>query len=409
MSVSSSFGNGQDMDSQRITELGQLLGNALHTAARGRRLKRTERTKLAQYLTGNDLSGYPSRFSEEAKIARAQTMLLGRDLRRAFDRISNSGDLTKSERHELRAWLSGISQSRVRYRLRSGLWIVCAALLAFLAPFFLRPEFRYLNGNPVWIPFIVAVTVLLAALIKDVMMEKNIDITLRHMKWTIEQMTDNLEDFLDENLEPRIRVLNGREGVRRAASKLFEEILTEPGEHPIVMFTGAASLATVKRDEPEDLDESKQSSVEEYNTRLLQLQGASVQVRRYVVLIKSPDFSSRRVKTLEEYSAWLGKQLDLLKENSGYLLVDCYRSQPWGGARSSIITKNGFLDMIGDGESAFLIKGERIAEVLYTKSRKLLDGANQRMYRGGHSDDLCELRDLKAQLDQFLSRNGGGS
>src|SRR6266571_620335 len=85
-----------DLKSEKIRQLGYLFRDALEVAARGKRLDRTNRVALAQYLDGEDwFNKRPSRFSAEAKAGRAQIMLLGRDLRRALDRASRDGLLSK--------------------------------------------------------------------------------------------------------------------------------------------------------------------------------------------------------------------------------------------------------------------------------------------------------------------------
>jgi len=93
-----------------------LLKKALLAASGGQRLNRAESEELKQYLYGEAwFSKRLSRLSEEAKIARAQTMLFGRDLRRSLQRLANEGSFSKEEAKQLKHWLYGIGQSKRRY------------------------------------------------------------------------------------------------------------------------------------------------------------------------------------------------------------------------------------------------------------------------------------------------------
>lgn len=390
---------GDDLNGEKMQQLGYLFRNAIQVAARGQRLGQIDRAALTQYLDGGDwFNKRPSRFSAEAKAARAQIMLLGRDLRRALDRASKDGQLSKEEREKLGRWLSSARMLRVRYQLFRALYLFGYSVLLVLAVIFVRREFHSVNGNPNWIPLLISVGIMTAALLKDIFFGRNVDIALQQIVSTVAKGTDDLEGFLEENMEPRISPLESREQVRRAASKMFEEVIKEDPDKRIVIFMGAASLGTQQDNEPKDLDEDKMSSIEEYNSKLTQMQNAGVSLRRYIALMKkdsSPPY--RKEKTQQEYVGWLAKQIEIVRTNPKYVLVDCPRAQPWGGSRSSIITRKAFLDMVGDGESGFLIKGERIADVLRRSSTKLLDIASQVTYKGGSVEDVQAL--IKRQKD----------
>jgi hypothetical protein len=394
--LSSSFGGSEE----RFAELGFLLKKALIAAAGGHRLSETERSEVSQYMYGEEwFSKRLSRFSEEGKIARAQTLLFGRDLRKALQRLATDGSFSKEERKDLKQWLNGITQAKRRYWWRLLLFFVLyTAGLALVA--FVLMRLRSLNGNPLWMPFIIAIGILLAALAKDFFFERNIDLTLNQIKWAAEKALDDLRDVLEEKLEPSIRVFDSRESVRRAASKMFQDVLKEDREDRIVIFTGAASLGTSKDDEPIDLDDERLTSLDEYKARLLQLQHAGVPVLRYVGLIRS--IEGRRDETIRAYLAWLDSQIELLAGNAHYVLIDCFRAQPWGGSRSSVLTRHGFLDMVGEGEAGFHAQGERIGEVLFESTRQLLNSSAQKQYKGNDAKDREQLIALRERLARSM-------
>lgn len=392
---------------ERATELGYLFRSALEAAARGGKLTNDQRSDLGSYLNGDEwFTKRPSRFSDEARLATAQLLLLGRKLRSALDRASRDGELSKEEQKELQQWLSNARLLRARYQLKRLLYFVTYSGLLIWTLLFFKPGFSLLSENPLWIPFIISVAILTAALAKDIFFERNVSIALRQVVSTVEQGTTSLETFLEENLEPRISALESRERVRRTATRMFDEVIKDEPEKQLVIFMGAASLGTPKKNEPKDLDDEKMGSVEEYNSRLTQMQTAGVSVIRYVALIKSTDPPpARRSSTQLEYVDWLNKQIEILENNANYILVDCHRAQPWGGSRSSIVTKKSFLDLVGDGESGFLIKGERVTELLTASSKKLLDGARQKSYQGKNLGHIKDLKKLRNEMQALIKSN----
>jgi hypothetical protein len=395
--LSSSFAGSEE----RFAELGFLFKKALMAATGAHRLSETERSELYQYLYGEEwFSKRLSRFSEEGKIARAQTLLFGRDLRKALQRLATDGSFSKEERKDLKQWLNGIVQAKRRYWWRLLLFFVLYTAGLTLLAFVLMRLFRSLNGNPLWVPFIITIGILLAALAKDFFFERNVDLTLNQIKWTAEKALDDLRDVIEEKLEPSIRVFDSRENVRRAASKMFQDVLKEDREDRIVIFTGAASLGTSKDEEPIDLDDERLTSLDEYKARLLQLQHAGVPVLRYVGLIRS--IEGRRNETIRAYLTWLDSQIELLAGNAHYVLIDCFRAQPWGGSRSSILTRRGFLDMVGEGEAGFHAHGERLGEVLFESTRQLLNSSAQKQYKGNDPKDREQLIALRDKLARSM-------
>jgi hypothetical protein len=61
--------------------------------------------------------------------------------------------------------------------------------------------------------------------------------------------------------------------------------------------------------------------------------------------------------------------------------------------------------MVGDGDSGFLIKGERIAEVLQRSSSMLLNGANKTLYEGGSIADVNALTIVKEKVREQLKKD----
>jgi hypothetical protein len=375
--------------------LGGLVGRALDAASKGKQLTAKDRRVLSQWLLGEDwFREGTSMGSEEAKIVQAQIMVLGADLRKALVRIGKDGQLSGDERRELRDWLYISRRLQRRVNRRRGIYYLVFCLGVLIATLFIRPHIPVggLTADPTWIPFILAAAILVGAIVKDIYIDRNIDTALSDIKWVSEKTKEDMRDMLEKNLRPRIIPLDTSDKVLKAASDILLEAIEEIRDHRFVIFIGAASLST--KDALEVRDEDKMSPVEEYKSRLLNLEGAKVPVTRYIYLIKPSEFQQRKAETRKEYLKWLDRQITLLKDNSKYVLKDCFRSQPWGGSRSSIITHKAFLDIVGGGQAGFLIKGEEVARTLKESSEKLFESANQHTYKGGEEASISALRSM---------------
>jgi len=337
--------------------------------------------------------------SEEDKIVRAQIMLFDSDLRRALERTAAGGQLTSDDSRNLRQWLQSSRQAKRRYQYRLRLYGIAIFLVSFAAGLLISPRIPIegLKSNRAWIPFFISLAILLVALFKDIFVERNVDSALKEITLQSERTKADIHDILERNLRPRITQLDSREKVLEAASNVLGEALNESGDDRFVVFVGAASLSTQKVTKGED--EYKSSPVEDYKNRLMNLDLAKVNVKRYIDLMTTrKEFGGRRRETLSEYLEWLEKQIDRLNSNPNYYLIDCKRAQPWGGSRSSIITHEAFLDIVGEGESGFLVKGEDIAKIILSSSERLFAPANQHPYYSKDNKTIQLLDDVVKKL-----------
>ena len=221
---------------------------------------------------------------------------------------------------------------------------------------------------------------------------------MREIKWHSEQTKEDIHDVLEKNLRPRVIQLDSREKVLATASRILDDAIKAPTDERFVIFIGAASLCTQKI--VGDADEDTTSPVDEYNNKVMNLDVAKVSVIRYVDLMtKQEEFVGRRSETLNEYLEWLRKQIDRLKSNPNYTLIDCKRAQPWGGSRSSIITHEACLDIVGEGDAGFLVKDDEISRTIRQSSEQLFKPANKHPYYGGDDKTIQLLRDIADKLE----------
>ena len=359
---------------QEFSRLGALIQRAVQAATGGKTLKKQESLELSLWIRGEEWFKRDAFLvSEEEKVVKAQTMLLGRDLRKALRRVANDGQFTKEDRIELGQWLGSISRARGRYRLKLTMYAICAvAVLVALGFLWVLLSVRTkLNDTPTTMPFMAAFAVLSIALIKDIILDRSVETALNEAKATSEKARQDINETIEKNLRPRIIPLDTREKVVKAACDILQEATKETDDNKFVIFVGAASLST---DQMQTADEDSTPSPEaEYRIRLNSLEHNKVSVKRYIALIEDKEIPIRQEDMLKRYEPWLKKQLDLLENNNGYVLKHCLRAQPYEGSRSSIMTNKAVLDIVGYGDSGFLIKDEELARTIRESSEDLFN------------------------------------
>jgi len=334
-----------------------------------------------RWFIGRGLSLDPS------EAADAQILALGRDLRKALERASQGVQLTQQEQQQLQLWLYGKRRLWWRRPAVEVVLLTAAFVFGHLVHLRLIGFEAYL-----WIPLAVALAILVASLVKDFMLEKSLDMSLVEIKAINNTTRDEILQVIEKELRPRIIPLENREKVLRAATQALEEVLTDKTEDQNVIFIGAASLVTLP--DVTGIDADGASPVHRYKQALLDLSVQNVRVTRYITLFREDEFSYKSDETKAKYPQWLAQQIDRLRGNSNYTLIDSPRAVPWGGSRSTIITKTAFLDIVGQGDSGFLIRDEELARILFENSDRLIRAANRdqtKYYGGGDQETVEEL------------------
>lgn len=385
------------------------LRDALLNASRGGTLSDEEREELALvFRDGGKENLFVRRlpkFGEEDRMANAQIIMLGRDLRKALLRASDDGVLSIQSRAQLKNWLDISTKTQRKFFRRRYIFYVGYAItvlvIAFLVVWRLpinglsRIEIGGPGETPIMMMFITCVAVLVAAIFKDLYLDRNIDRGLDDVRVIARRTREDVNDLLETNLQPRITALDSPEKVIRSAIDILQEASQVPKEERFVVFIGAGSLSS----EPDSTaPEDRVSLSEDYKNRLVALDAAKVKVTRYIALFDSKPNPPRKKETVKRYLAWMDKQMAMLASHSHYTLVNSPRAQPWGGSRSSIITSRAYLDIVGEGEAGFLVRGEEIARTLHRSSEKLLSTANNEKPYKGDSESLERLKKKKELL-----------
>lgn|GEM_PF-4321864 len=380
---------------KKVARTAALIKKTKHVV-RGKELNRKEAVELWRWLQGESWFQRLFLLSEEEKIIRAQTMMLGADLRKALERVAKEGQLSREDRIELGQWLGTARRTKRRYRLAWTVWLLLLGVMAFGLGLAI-PSFLHLIGlkdNPLTLPFVVSVVILTVALIKDIILDRTVEAGLREIKAIAEKTKEDTNSTIEKNLRPRIVPLDNREKVVTVACEILKEAAKEQDDNNrFVMFIGAASLST---DQQKGRDEDIKTPETEYQLTLNSLEQNKVRVDRYIALIEEGTIADRQEDILCRYEPWLQKQIDLLDNNRNYVLKNCRRAQPYEGSRSSIITNKAVLDIVGFGDSGFLIKDEEVARAIRVSSERLFTQKAKihASYYGNNPASIKPLRDL---------------
>ncbi len=210
--------------------------------------------------------------------------------------------------------------------------------------------------------FVVAIVVLTASFIQGQLF----DAESRRLK-----IKGDVKLTCEQNIDPYVSVLTNLAEVRSAAANLIVEAVHNM-KAPQIYYFGSASL-TPSEQEFRDASHSENYDISDivlYQNALNDLKASNIKVTRFVRLLENDRFESRDIKARTEYLMWLEYQVGHLKANPNYLLYDCQRAPEWGGPRSSILTNNGMLDIVGDGSAGILLISSRISAVVINESKK---------------------------------------
>lgn len=218
---------------------------------------------------------------------------------------------------------------------------------------------------------ITAVTILVLSVWKDWFIGGTTVKNLDDMKLASKESWLSLTDWIKTHLSPTIISLKDNEDVLKAASEMIDVALKETTEaNKFVIYVGSGDLL---RDPPQSDD--RDSPVTTYQSAIARLRNEGVQTTRYISLLDVADYQRRIPKTQSAYKAWIAKQIGLLEGNPRYIFYDSPRAPKWGSSRSSIFTKRALLDVVGNGLTGVLVRGDQVAQELLRGSQDLFETA----------------------------------
>lgn len=231
-------------------------------------------------------------------------------------------------------------------------------------------EWRHF-GNAAPIMLITAVTIMLVSMFKDRLFDTVTIKNLDEMKHSSRESWEMLTTWITTNLSPTIMSLGSNKDVLRVASDMLNTTLKEPSDpNKFVVYIGSGDLL---RDPPPSDEEN--SPATDYESALARIRNDGVPITRYISLLDKGDYQRRIPKTQAAYRSWLTKQIALLEGNPHYSFYDSPRAPKWGSSRSSMITQRALLDVVGNGLSGVLIRGDQVAEEILKGSKNLFETA----------------------------------
>lgn len=217
---------------------------------------------------------------------------------------------------------------------------------------------------------LTAVVIMIIAGFKDRFFETEAVRTVSKIQLITSESFEDITTWIKKNLTPYITSLD-RDDVLEAAAKLVNSAMKEPVElQKQITFIGSGDLL---KDPPDD--SQTDDALTRYQSAISQVTSNQIHVVRYICLLEEHDFLRRGEETRNDYLRWLEKQISNAERNPNYYVYHCPRAPIWGSSRSSIITERAFVDIVGNGHSGILIRGDQIAQELKKASIDLFNNA----------------------------------
>src|SRR6266404_4556727 len=234
---------------------------------------------------------------------------------------------------------------------------------------------------------ITAVTILVLSMIQHRFFDTVTIKNLEEMKASSKESWNDLTGWIKTHLSPTIISLNDNDDVLNAASDMINAALQEPTQtNKFVDYVGSGDLL---KDPPQSDDGDSAATI--YQSATARLRNDAVRTTRYISLLDTSDYQRRLPKTQVAYKAWIAKQINLLEGNPRYTFYDSPRAPKWGSSRSSIFTKRALLDVVGNGLTGVLVRGDQVAQELLKGSKDLFETA-------GIKPSVYDVTRLKAYL-----------
>lgn len=237
-------------------------------------------------------------------------------------------------------------------------------------------------------------------------------------------LREGLRDDLSESLEgikldmskllsSRVEVKDSRDALLESVSDLYSDAANaakgaRAGQVIVVLF-GASSVQPKASETTRGAEgDATQTPYDRFMFARKQAEDAGVIFQRYVRLFDDKNFMGRSPEIRDGYLVWLQEQIDLMKRSPLYQLTNARRAPRWKAIRSSIITDSFFIDVLGDGESGFVMKGRDFCRSQQRNAEAYINSTE-----GGRSPildkfDKFSVGRLEEHLKEMRELNSGG-
>ncbi|HJP91774.1 MAG TPA: hypothetical protein VJ875_07445 [Pyrinomonadaceae bacterium] len=250
-------------------------------------------------------------------------------------------------------------------------------------------EWRHF-GQSEPIMLITAIVIMVISMFKDRLFDTATLKNLEEMKRSSNESWETLTGWIKTHLSPTILSLDDNDAVLKQAGDIINTTLKEPSQsNKFIVYVGSGDLLK----DPPETDEGN-SPLTDYQSALARLKNDGIAISRYISLLDKSDYQRRIPQTRAAYKRWILKQIALLDGNPQYTFYDTPRAPKWGSSRSSIFSYRALLDVIGNGQSGVLVRGDRVAQELLKGSKDLFENA-------GIKPSVYQAARLKAYLDSL--------
>jgi len=223
---------------------------------------------------------------------------------------------------------------------------------------------------------------------------------------------EGVERHATDLLASKVDVLAKRTDVLEAIAEVYEMAANRARENKecgdgkpetIILF-GASSIQP-RAGEPINSSETEETPSERLDKARTKAERENVRFDRYVRLFDDKNFLGRSPEIRNAYLVWLGGQISLLTRSPLHTLYNARRAPRWKAIRSSVASETSFVDILGDGESGFVIRGDQFAKSQRRNSREYINDTT-----GGREPILGIFRqqnvdDLKKHFEEMSQLN----
>lgn len=198
--------------------------------------------------------------------------------------------------------------------------------------------------------------------------------------------------------------------LERSAERSKLQINTESNSaREVVMFFGAATVLPKGSDMSMlSSNDVESSPFEKYIKANALANDSQVIVERYIRLFDSTNFGGRSSEVRQGYIEWIEAQISNLKKSHNYTIKNARRAPRWKAIRSSFISGDTFIDILGDGESGFSVTGKSFADQQRANAKRYIANSfNREPYISTYN--FNNVADLEQHLGEMRDIHIGKS
>ena len=269
--------------------------------------------------------------------------------------------------------------TRLRLLVRASVGLMLFGL--FLAITLLAfAEYNAGNSPAIWIYVVFGVGLGFVLLRLAAIQSENFSRLRTDLKQDVSTGLAELQLEAAKLLSSKVEVKNGRDDLLDAISAVFSEALPSASKGyalEVILLFGASSIQPKASDaDSSGHPEGLQTPYDRFVLARQRAETEGIRFHRYVRLFDDKNFLGRSPEIREAYLIWLKEQIALMKRSPLYVLINARRAPRWKAIRSSIISNSSFIDVLGDGESGFIVHGADFSSTQRANAQKYIDSTN---------------------------------